>query len=230
MAGSISSAALRFIRGAMGLSGPGAQTSFLEDGSVLQTLEVKEFAARALSPGKGGLFYSEQGINSASAGEHFEELDPYSPTEWTNEANIVTVGGNVRSEYDLWLLGWQARVRSGGAALVSVSVVLEFPKAMRGPGGLNLTGSGWDWIVQYGDTLTNSGNFTDLTFTQALFTLSAGQINNINSANQVCPMYFPRGMKLGLHTDNGSGGSQLVTLCALWAVVPAGSRPSVIGT
>jgi len=224
MSSPITSSALQFVRRALGLKGTGAQTSFLEDGSVQQTLEMGTLISAAQSPGtpgQRGVFIGLQ--ESDGTAIDGGTMDPYEPAVWTGlAADILDAGGIVHKHFDLWLFGLQNRIVSQGAGETSFSAFMQFPISMIGPSdGVATVAVVQSAIVQWQSRMDEGGG---VEFPEWMSQAQQGY-NAINFG-LFRPFLWPRGALLGFGAQTAT--TTVYELQSLWAVCPAGVRPSVI--
>jgi len=108
----VDSLALGEVDKALGLAGPGAQATELDDGLINQVLEVANLVSRARTPISHGIKWAIIQNTHALAGDQVTAWDPYFRTTAPNTELNWPVP--VPKGFDIWFLGATARVISGG--------------------------------------------------------------------------------------------------------------------
>ncbi len=147
----IDSIALKLLDRALGLAGAPQQQTFLEDGSVVQAIDIARLASRARAPGQGWFANLSENAHGAGASNLSTTIDPYAPiTTITRSAFPQTIPADL----DVWL-HWAGVVLVGTAANFTEGSLLIAPGLtntgdLTGAGGptaiLSLPIARWDAV------------------------------------------------------------------------------------
>jgi len=195
MSKEIDSDALLTINRVLGIAGPGSASTELEDGTLVQVMNMNDIVRRSRAIGPFGGWYQGLLENVHSAGDTESSfIDPYEPGASAN----APYPASVPLGWDVWIVG-VGGVRSSGAGALADAIMQINPIARQ-------TGWGQD---NAGAPVTGSPSFSLAHFDDVV--ASVGSIvadpmkNGTNGLTYYQPnVRVPRGAAIEFHSTSGA--------------------------
>lgn len=208
----ITSAALRFINEAFGLTGAGEQTTSLDDGNVSQVLEIQRMAAYSQAVGSSqGFVMSILANTHAAAGTTVETMDPYNPGTRVDSFNQVEI-----ADFDMWYFG---------SLLQRVSTTQTIDQAQ-----VLILGDSFN-LINEGDLSSVETPLVTFTGTETVTTGAGVFLVELGSSQtfvkSTWPFLWPRGQEMRVRSATSGAGATSLRFGTLWCMVNRGLKPGV---